>query len=384
MTENDAAARILAAAVSGEGIQGAARAAYEITGLPVSVLDLLLRPLAFYGPNAKMEDCRRFDSGPDDRKRWMQTMRQSDGPRIDSEGGGPYRALCIDARAGHTTLAKVAFFETRPFREEDKTIIRVFANVAACLLQGRHESADADQEEELSTLLGGLVRGEISENEVDEILAHFPAEGEPHLCVIALREKNGNTMEYGMIQMRLRQEARAIVVQKDDTLIALAEAEDTRRDAPLREMAAYYQLCVGVSRAFCGLRHAGAYSMQAEFAMRQARERRMPVMHYGDCMLEDMIAHCRKDRNLTTYCRPEILELMAYDAQNETDYAGTFRCYCENLCNMAQTARTSFLHYNTIKYRLKMVEAITGISDVSARDLCEFLLTYEMMDAQNR
>ena len=148
MSENDAAVRILSAAVSGEGIQGAARAAYELTGLPVSVLDPLLRPLAFYGPDVRPEDCRRFDSGPDDRKRWMDTMRRSGGPRIDSEGGGPYRALCVDACAGKKALAKVAFFETRPFQENDENVIRVFADVVACLLQGKRENADAAQETE--------------------------------------------------------------------------------------------------------------------------------------------------------------------------------------------------------------------------------------------
>ena len=383
MSENDAAVRILSAAVSGEGIQGAARAAYELTGLPVSVLDPLLRPLAFYGPDVRPEDCRRFDSGPDDRKRWMDTMRRSGGPRIDSEGGGPYRALCVDACAGKKALAKVAFFETRPFQENDENVIRVFADVVACLLQGKRENADAAQEEELSALLGGLVRGEIGEDEVDEVLAHFPLRGETRLRMAALREKSGNAMEYDMIQMRLRQSCHAIVIQKEDMLIALMETNERQAGEPLEEIAAYYQLHIGVSRDFSGLRYARAYYLQAEFAMRQAEKAQRDIVRYDECMLEDVIALCRKERSLTTYCRPEILKLAEYDVQNETDYAGTFRCYCENLCNMAQTARTSFLHYNTIKYRLKMVEAITGISTVSARDLCEFLLTYEMMDVQN-
>lgn len=198
--------------------------------------------------------------------------------------------MCIDARSGGKSLAKVTFFELRPFRKEDKAVLKLLAQVVACIRQGRAEQ--------------------------------------------------------------------------------------------MTEIARYFQLFVGVSRDFSGLRYARAYYLQAEFAMRQAMKTRRDMMRYDECMLEDMIAHCRKERNLTTYCRPEILELMAYDAQNETDYAGTFRCYCENLCNMAQTARTSFLHYNTIKYRLKMVETITGISEVSARDLCEFLLTYAMLDAQ--
>lgn len=175
---------------------------------------------------------------------------------------------------------------------------------------------------------------------------------------------------------------RAITVQMEDCVVCLMEDDAWRQAEQMTEIARYFQLFVGVSRDFSGLRYARAYYLQAEFAMRQAMKTRRDMMRYDECMLEDMIAHCRKERNLTTYCRPEILELMAYDAQNETDYAGTFRCYCENLCNMAQTARTSFLHYNTIKYRLKMVETITGISEVSARDLCEFLLTYAMLDAQ--
>ena len=156
--------------------------------------------------------------------------------------------MCIDARSGGKSLAEVTFFELRPFREEDKAVLKLLAQVVACIRQGRAEQ--------------------------------------------------------------------------------------------MTEIARYFQLFIGVSRDFSGLRYVRAYYLQAEFAMRQAMKTRRDMMRYDECMLEDMIAHCRKERNLTTYCRPEILELMAYDAQNETDYAGTFRCYCENLCNMAQTART--------------------------------------------
>lgn len=383
MPEHDTAARLLAAAVGGEGELGAAKAAYEITGLGVSIVDPLYRPIAFYAPGIDEKDCeRKDDDNPVSRKRWMELMRQSDEPRIDSEGGTPYRAMCIDARSGGKSLAKVTFFELRPFREEDKAVLKLLAQVIACIRQGKTDK-ETGEREELSNLLAGLVRGEIDENEVADILRYFQAQMDARLRVIVLQEKDEGKEEYNLIQLRMTQVFRAITVQMEDCVVCLMEDEAWRQAEQMKETARYFQLFVGVSRDFSGLRHARAYYLQAEFAMRQARKTRRDIVRYDECMLEDVIAHCRKERKLTTYCRPEILRLMEYDAQNETDYAGTFRCYCENLCNMAQTARTSFLHYNTIKYRLKMVESITGISAVSARDLCEFLLTYEMIEAQN-
>ena len=46
---------------------------------------------------------------------------------------------------------------------------------------------------------------------------------------------------------------------------------------------------------------------------------------------------------------------------------------------MANTARASFLHYNTVKYRLKMIREICGVSQIGARDLFEFLLTFSLL-----
>ena len=44
--------------------------------------------------------------------------------------------MCIDARSGGKSLAKVTFFELRPFRKEDKAVLKLLAQVVACIRQG--------------------------------------------------------------------------------------------------------------------------------------------------------------------------------------------------------------------------------------------------------
>ena len=50
-----------------------------------------------------------------------------------------------------------------------------------------------------------------------------------------------------------------------------------------------------------------------------------------------------------------------YDAQNQTELLKTLICYFKNDCNARITAKELFVHKNSVIYRVKRIEEITGL-----------------------
>lgn len=82
-------------------------------------------------------------------------------------------------------------------------------------------------------------------------------------------------------------------------------------------------------------------------------------------------------QQLIAYCHPAILKLMDYDQQNHTDYYQTLLTYLFNNQNLNQTAELLFVHRNTMKYRLKKINEMTGITLKSGMPV--FQLAYSFM-----
>jgi PucR family transcriptional regulator, proline-responsive transcriptional activator len=82
-------------------------------------------------------------------------------------------------------------------------------------------------------------------------------------------------------------------------------------------------------------------------------------------------------QQLIAYCHPAILKLLEYDKQNHTDYYQTLQTYLFNNQNLNQTAELLFVHRNTMKYRLKKINELTGITLKNGMPI--FQLAYSFM-----
>lgn len=54
-------------------------------------------------------------------------------------------------------------------------------------------------------------------------------------------------------------------------------------------------------------------------------------------------------------------KLIQYDESKHTHLIDTLWCYFENNCNLQETSEAIFTHKNTVKYRLKRIQEITGM-----------------------
>ena len=60
--------------------------------------------------------------------------------------------------------------------------------------------------------------------------------------------------------------------------------------------------------------------------------------------------------------------LLAQDAKNGTRLLETLRAYLDQNCNQRDTAAVLFVHQKTVKYRLDVIERLTGLQMTAHRD----------------
>jgi hypothetical protein len=84
------------------------------------------------------------------------------------------------------------------------------------------------------------------------------------------------------------------------------------------------------------------------------------LCRYENYMLGDIMNASLRMYPAVMYEHPVLARLRAYDQEYGTKYVDTLRLYLEQFCNMKVTAAELGVHYNTIKYRLSMIEEISG------------------------
>lgn len=366
----------LRAAAEQKGPQKVLDAAYELLGLPIELNDMAFQLIASAGTPKELKEQLHQEEDKDlsDMRSWMQRVNDSREPVID-EMGVPYRVMGLDVHIRGSAVAKLAIFETsRPFRETDAGIAKLLASALACVL-GREEERLPDRS--LANLVRDLISDIVSPSEVERLQILLGIAPEKTRYILAMEEPEKNTAAYPLLINRCFHRLSGTAAILGDTLVCLLEEERSREEleAFLREN----RLRGGLSGSFLRLSQLRDHYLQASFALEQAGKDGQLLLEYGSCLARDAAKHCLRDRSAESFCRPEVLRLWEYDRAHGTDYMETLQCYCQNLCSVTETARASFLHYNTIKYRLKVIRDLTGMGELRGQDIFEFWLSFRLL-----
>ena len=380
-----ASRELLTMTAAGASAQQLVEAAYAYIQKPIALVDEIFRVIAFYAPGVAPEDCeRKSDTDPVERRAWRTKVGASDEPVIDDRNGGPYRAMCLDVRYAGAAVAKLTIMETTPFQDRDRELLKLLADALALQFLSSRAELSTSRDRERTALLINLLQGKQPLNELSRIMQYLSIPEDNSIRLLIFSPARENAADFSRVRQSLSRLFDAIFAEQDGLLLCVTGAEEfeaTRR--MITETADETGMKCGVSRAFAGLARVRAYSRQAGAALQTAIHSDALLSCYEDCMMEDLIRLCRSDRDILTFCRPEILALRDWDRQNGTDYLNTLEQYLDSLCSMAETARRTFLHYNTIKYRLKQMEEIAGIRDITARGLWEYLFSIRVLKNQD-
>lgn len=105
----------------------------------------------------------------------------------------------------------------------------------------------------------------------------------------------------------------------------------------------------------------GALYEQAQIARRIAYSSDLEGPYiYQEAGIREFILGAANHEEFLAYAQRVLQALQDYDAANSSDYVGTLREYLAAQGNLQRTAERLFVHRNTLHYRLKRIQEITG------------------------
>ncbi|MBQ9031042.1 MAG: helix-turn-helix domain-containing protein [Parasporobacterium sp.] len=87
--------------------------------------------------------------------------------------------------------------------------------------------------------------------------------------------------------------------------------------------------------------------------------------------------------NIRKYVSPTVLQLIEYDKEHNSDYAYSLYCYLESSHNFQTAAKMACVHKNTMVYRIKKIEELTGLSLDDGQECLRLHLSFVILQVLN-
>ena len=136
---------------------------------------------------------------------------------------------------------------------------------------------------------------------------------------------------------------------------------------------------IGLGGVFDQLADLRRSQREAQFSLRFAHQQAAGnCVYYQDTNIFRLFDRVQDVAFLRTYSQEVLGDLLAYDAKNGSDFAGTLSIYLEENEDIMATIRRLFIHRNTLTYRLKRIEEITHCRMDDAEARLNFRLAFKM------
>lgn len=189
---------------------------------------------------------------------------------------------------------------------------------------------------------------------------------------VAVIDSTGSGMQlYEKINRQLThyfRQPRVLVGEKAGKLVVVAAAELLAEPASwLTELCLAFKeqnVRVGIGRAVDDPANLKQSYKQALHALEISKEHAMAqsVVRFDQLGVLRLLHLIHDHDEVAAFLAETVHPLLEYDQTHGTDLLETLRVYCSEQGNARRVAEKMYLHYNTVLYRLKRIEQITGIS----------------------
>lgn len=140
---------------------------------------------------------------------------------------------------------------------------------------------------------------------------------------------------------------------------------------------ASFKIHSGISADEQGIETVSKSYKRAVEIMKMAKNQRKVIMTYQDIGILQLLIEI-DDRNvLTRFYKDTIGRLDDYDDKHQSDYVYILKCYLDNNNSVEKVAKETYVHRNTINYKIKKIKEILN-SDLTYKDGLKLLLAYEI------
>lgn len=102
------------------------------------------------------------------------------------------------------------------------------------------------------------------------------------------------------------------------------------------------------------------------------------IVHYDDLGINRLLLRITDTEELENYCEEHLGELIRYDEEHETSLLKTLSVVIETDGNLKDAADKLFIHYNTLRYRLRKIKELSGIDFTSWKKVARVVLALQV------
>lgn len=136
---------------------------------------------------------------------------------------------------------------------------------------------------------------------------------------------------------------------------------------------------IGISRVcnnILGLPTAFREAMEA-IQMNVEMDSSSEIVHYDDLGINRLLLRITDLEELENYCEEHLGELIRYDRAHKANLLKTLSVVIETDGNLKDAAQKLFIHYNTLRYRLRRIKEVSGIELSSWRKVARLVLAIQ-------
>ena len=137
---------------------------------------------------------------------------------------------------------------------------------------------------------------------------------------------------------------------------------------------------VGISNRFAKLVDTRFYYEQAKKANHMSHQyENWSVCYFSDIMPIEALHVINRSENLLNYCMPEVINLLEYDKNANSDLVTTLWVYLENFGNTAKSAAQLYIHKNTLLYRINKIKDILNNELDTGEDVYKVMMSLRIL-----
>ncbi|MEW6638417.1 MAG: PucR family transcriptional regulator [Actinomycetota bacterium] len=260
----------------------------------------------------------------------------------------------------------------------DLSVLRHIATVAALEVEKR--VAEHERRRRLGAeLLASLIDGRIGADSASHLLGEWGLAEEPR--VLASCAGYSGTDEDSDVHLRLEdREVPHLLLRRAPLLTALLPDTPEALEAFREEVHA--SLPIGLSDPLGSTSRTPDAYRESQWALHEARSVGKPIVRYGDDTFSPFLPRSLSESQRVV--ERVLGRILAYDDVHGSHLAKSLRTFLVNNRSWQKTAAELHVHKQTLVYRMRRVEELTGRKLDRTEDLAELWLAFRAAEASGR
>lgn len=322
----------------------------------------------------------------------INLLQHSTRPRLIELPSG-YKKLAVNLFDGMDCVGLVCFYNyVREFEEADYDMVAFVAKLVGSYFHSTRYTSSVwtPYDYVFNYLL--TTKDNFNPKIVDDLKISFPSQ--MRLMIV----NSGNSIAISDIPLKFIENSIKAMLSKSHSYIhsqtvlflcpskALEQNNNEHFFKGLTDFLRSHHLFAGISNSFSNLSEFRKAYSQALFSasLGLGHPSEEPVLFYVEHTISHMLSLLSAENDLCSFYHPAFTTLIEYDRQYNTQYTECLMVYLRYNGNMAECANYFSIHYNSIKYRMKVIQDICKVDLHDINTFIHLYLSYMIMEFYGR